>query len=135
MAFAEDEFVPFRYVVEETSSTVTFWPADVVIVKLDAETLSTVPDAPPVAGPDRALDAPPEPIAPTTLPAAAGVAVVVERDATRPTESPITAHTSAAATAIRRRLLFASNRRNVGRVGLAMGSVVVLDKGRPEKFW
>jgi hypothetical protein len=28
-------------------------------VKLDLDTLSTVPDAPPVAGPDRALDAGP----------------------------------------------------------------------------
>jgi hypothetical protein len=44
--------------VEDTLLTVTFWPADVVIVKLDADTLSTVPDDPPTAGPDRALDPP-----------------------------------------------------------------------------
>jgi hypothetical protein len=30
-----------------------------VIVKLDVETLLTVPDDPPAAGPDRALDPPP----------------------------------------------------------------------------
>jgi hypothetical protein len=29
-------------------------------VKPDADTLPTVPDAPPAAGPDRALDAPPD---------------------------------------------------------------------------
>jgi hypothetical protein len=59
MALAEIERVPFWYVVEDASSTVTFWPADVVRVKPDVETLPTVPDAPPEAGPDRALDPPP----------------------------------------------------------------------------
>ena len=43
----------------DASSTVTFWPADVVIVKPDVDTLPTVPDDPPAAGPDRALDPPP----------------------------------------------------------------------------
>jgi len=38
---------------------VTFWPADVVRVKPDGDTLLTVPSVPPAAGPDRALDAPP----------------------------------------------------------------------------
>jgi hypothetical protein len=53
----------FLYVVEDASLTVTLTPADVVIVKLDVDTLSTVPDAPPEAGPDRALDAwPPDPL-------------------------------------------------------------------------
>jgi hypothetical protein len=56
MALAEVELVPLWYVVEDASSTVTFWPADVDIVKLDLDTLLTVPDAPPEAGPDRALD-------------------------------------------------------------------------------
>jgi hypothetical protein len=37
---------------------VTFWPTDVVRVKLDADTLLTVPSVPPAAGPDRALAAP-----------------------------------------------------------------------------
>jgi|GEM_PF-4113286 len=56
MELAERELVPFRYVVEDTFLTVTFWPAGVVIVKLDVDTPSTVPDDPPAAGPDRALD-------------------------------------------------------------------------------
>ena len=47
--------VPFRYVAEDAFCTVTFWPADVVTVKLDVETPLTVPTTPPAAGPDRAL--------------------------------------------------------------------------------
>src|SRR5438045_2008528 len=89
------------------------------MVKLDVDTLSTVPDAPPVAGPDRALDAP---LADPLPPAGTGFAAVVERDVTRPTQSPITAHTNAAATTIHR-LLFASNRRTLGRrAGMAVGA-------------
>ncbi len=57
-ALAEVELAPLSYVVEDFSSTVTFWPADVIIVKLDLDTLATVPDAPPWAGADRALGAP-----------------------------------------------------------------------------
>jgi hypothetical protein len=56
MALAEVGLVPFWYVVEGASSTVTVTPADVDIVKLDVDTLPTVPAAPPEAGPDRALD-------------------------------------------------------------------------------
>ena len=63
MALAEVELVPFWYIVEDASSTVTFTPADVDSVKLDVDTLPTVPDAPPEAGPDRALD-PPLPVDP-----------------------------------------------------------------------
>jgi hypothetical protein len=59
IALTEVELVPFWYVVEDASSTVTVTPADVDIVKLDVDTLPTVPDAPPEAGPDRALDPPP----------------------------------------------------------------------------
>jgi hypothetical protein len=59
MALAEIELDPFLYFVEDVSSTVTFWPAEVVIVKPDLDTLVTVPDDPPAAGPDRALDPPP----------------------------------------------------------------------------
>ena len=44
----------------------TFWPAAVDRVKLDVVTLVTVPDAPPAAGPDRALD----PLPPDPCPAA-----------------------------------------------------------------
>ena len=58
-ALAEAGLVPFSYIVEDASSMVTFWPADVVTVKLDVDTLPTVPAAPPAAGPDRALDPPP----------------------------------------------------------------------------
>ena len=58
MAFAEVELVPFRYVAEDAVSTVTFRPADVEIAKLDVDTLTTVPAAPPAAGPERALDPP-----------------------------------------------------------------------------
>jgi hypothetical protein len=57
-ALAELEVVPLRYFVEDASWTVTFCPAEVEIVKLDLETLSTVPDDPPAAGPERALDPP-----------------------------------------------------------------------------
>jgi hypothetical protein len=56
MALAEIELVPFWYFVEDALSTVTFWPADVVSVKLDLDTLLTVPTVPPAAGPERALD-------------------------------------------------------------------------------
>jgi len=66
-ALAAAELVPFWYVVEDASSMVTFWPADVEIVKPDAETLPTVPAAPPAAGPDRALDPPPAPLPLATL--------------------------------------------------------------------
>jgi hypothetical protein len=59
IALAEAGLVPFWYVVEDASLTVTFCPADVVIVKPEVDTLPTVPDDPPEAGPDRALDPPP----------------------------------------------------------------------------
>jgi hypothetical protein len=55
---------------------VTFWPADVVRVKPEVDRLPTVPEDPPAAGPDRALDPPPPdpgPPAAEPLPAAAGV--------------------------------------------------------------
>lgn len=134
-------------------------------MKLDGDTLSTVPDDPPAAGPDRALDAPPpDPVPPATPLAVVGTAgaAVVEWDAARPTESPSTAHISAAATAIHRRLLLASNRRILGlracsavgeeadqsgeeagggggvvpvppELPAADGSEVVFDAGRPER--
>src|SRR4030081_1405892 len=55
------------------------------MVKLDVDTLSTVPDAPPAAGPDRALDPPPP---------GPGCPAVAEGDVAHPAEvrSP---HTSA----------------------------------------
>jgi hypothetical protein len=50
MAFAEITLVPSQYLVEGIFSTVAIRPADVEIAKLDADTLSTVPTAPPKAG-------------------------------------------------------------------------------------
>ena len=78
-------------------------------MKLDVDTLSTVPDAPPAAGPDRALDPPEGDVA-----VAEGDVVVAEGDVAQPAASPITAHISAAA-AIRPLLLSDSNRRTLGR--------------------
>jgi hypothetical protein len=90
-------------------------------VKLDADTPSTVPDDPPAAGPDRAFDpAPPEPRPPAAPPACPDVAeedaAVADGDeVAKPTETPITAHTSTEQTAnIHRPFLFDSNRRSHG---------------------
>jgi hypothetical protein len=58
------------------------------MVKLDVDTLSTVPDAPPAAGPDRALD--------PVLALGAGVAEVAEDDVAAQAESPSTALISTA---------------------------------------
>jgi hypothetical protein len=97
------------------------------MVKPDVDTLPTVPDDPPAAGPDRALDPPPPPPPPNPgLPATpplpgTACADVVELDLARTTESAITAHTSAAATIHVN--FFDSNRRALGqRAGLAMGA-------------
>jgi hypothetical protein len=71
MALAEAGLVPFWYVVEGASLTVTFWPADVVMVNFGVATVATVPDDPPAAGPDRALDPPlPDPPLPDPGPPA-----------------------------------------------------------------
>jgi hypothetical protein len=116
MALAEVEPVPFWYVVVDALLTVTFWPVDVDIVKLDVDTLSTVPAAPPAAGPDRALDPPPPDVAVAEgdVAVAEGDVAVAEGDVAQAPASPITAHISAAA-AIRPLLLFPSNRRILGR--------------------
>jgi hypothetical protein len=53
MELAEVELVPFWYVVEDAVSTVTSRSADVEIAKLDVDTLSTVPAAPPTTGSER----------------------------------------------------------------------------------
>jgi hypothetical protein len=50
--------VYFLYAVDDVSSTVTFWPAEVTSVKPEVEMSLTVPIDPPAAGPDRALDPP-----------------------------------------------------------------------------
>ena len=86
-------------------------------MKLDADTLLTVPDAPPEAGPDRALDPPPpDPRPPAEpLPAAVGEGdVAVAEDVPQAAESPITTLISTTAM-IHRILLFDSNRRTPGR--------------------
>src|SRR5271156_5363182 len=83
------ERVPFSYFVEDCSSTVTSWPADVVRVKLDSATFPTAPVDPPAAGPDRALEpCPPDPKCPGRLLAAMGCAAPTEADAPRPTNKP-----------------------------------------------
>jgi hypothetical protein len=79
-------------------------------VKLDVDTLSTVPDAPPAAGPDRG----PPPDGEGDAAGAEGDAAAAEDDAAQPAESPATAHISAAAT-IHPLLLFDGNRRTLGR--------------------
>jgi hypothetical protein len=78
--------------VADASLTVTFWPADVVIVKPDVDKLLTVPDDPPAAGPDRALDPPP----PELLLAAGEV--LLEVALTIPEEQPATAMAAPPAT-------------------------------------
>jgi hypothetical protein len=79
------------------------------MVKLDLDTVPTVPDAPPAAGPDRALDPPPPgPGAPAGRLPGTGGAVEAEEDVARPTESPITGDITAVAS---------SNRRTIRRRG------------------
>ena len=75
-------------------------------MKLDVDMLSTVPDAPPAAGPDRALDPPVAPlpgpgcpdVADGDVAVADGDAPVAEGDAAQPAASPITADISVAPT-------------------------------------
>jgi hypothetical protein len=98
MALAEVDFDFFSYFVEDDSSMVTFWPAEVVSVKLDFETMPTVPDAPPAAGPDRALDPPPDAAPPLDVLLDASCAADAGEDAARPTVSPSTGPITAVAT-------------------------------------
>jgi hypothetical protein len=70
-ALAEVGLVPLRYVVDDAFLTVTFCPADVDTVKLEVDTLLTVPTTPPAAGPERALD----PAAGATIAGCAAVAL------------------------------------------------------------
>lgn len=64
-------------------------------MKLDVDTLSTIPTAPPAAGPDRALD-PRRPAEPLPDAVAEGDVVVAE-DMPQAAESPIATHISEAA--------------------------------------
>jgi hypothetical protein len=85
-------------------------------VKLDVDTLTTVPDAPPEAGPDRALDPPPpdpRPPAEPLPPAVAEGDVAVADDVLQAAESPTTTHISTA-TMIHRFLLLDRNPRTPG---------------------
>src|ERR1700674_5873249 len=75
------------------------------MVKLDVDTVPTVPDAPPEAGPDRALP----PAEPPPAPAADG-GVAAAEDVPQAAERPITTHINTAAM-IHPLLLFESNRR------------------------
>jgi hypothetical protein len=63
---------------------VTFWPVAVVSVKPEEDTLLTVPDDPPAAGPDRALDPPPDPKPPAGVLAAGVAEALLEVPATIP---------------------------------------------------
>jgi hypothetical protein len=122
MVLADVERVPFSYVVVDVSSMVTFWPADVDIVKPEDDMLVTVPDAPPAAGPDRALEpAPPEPLV-ELLGDTEGTAVA-EDDVARPTETPIAEHANTPATIHLLLLVVRKRRTRDDRVG-------VLDSGR-----
>jgi hypothetical protein len=88
-------------------------------VKLDVDTLPTVPDAPPAAGPDRALDPLPAAVVEVLPPAVVEGAVAAGEDVPH-AASPITPPINAAAM-IHWPLLFDNDRRTVGRTGsLAM---------------
>jgi hypothetical protein len=96
-------------------------------VKLDVDALSTVPDEPPAAGPERALDPPPLPGSPCPataegdVPVAGEEAVVAEEDAAQPVLTPITAHIAAVASTRPRLLVHLFDRcaagDSSGRVG------------------
>jgi hypothetical protein len=92
MARARAGWFPTRYDVEDASSTVTVWPSAVDTVKLDADTVPTVPHTPPAAGPDRAPVGEGDGVAD----GAAEVDVAAAGDMAQPAESAITAHISAA---------------------------------------
>jgi hypothetical protein len=98
------------------------------------DTLATVPDDPPAADPDRALDpAPPDPRPPAELPAAGaeGDAAVVD-DAPQ-AASTIAAHVSAGAMIHRLRVID-NDRRTLARLGSSvMGpDAVALESARAE---
>jgi hypothetical protein len=119
-ALAEAEWVPFLYFVEDASVTVTSTPVAVAKVKPDVDVVSTMPVAPPAAGPDRAP--PPDPAGGVNVAVGEDVAVAERDDADDeksaaadvPAVSPATAHVSPAAT-IHPPFFFDSNRRTLGR--------------------
>jgi hypothetical protein len=102
-ALAVAGLVPFSYVVEDVSLTVTFSPAEVNSPKPEDDTLLTVPTEPPAAGPDRALEPPPP--NPGRPPDAAVVKPVVpeaELDVPPQAASPIVASSNPAVAAVER---------------------------------
>ncbi|MFF4213731.1 hypothetical protein ACFYZE_31180 [Streptomyces sp. NPDC001796] len=116
--------------MEDVSSTVTATPVAVDMVKPDVDVVSTMPVAPPVAGPDRAP--PPEPAG--LVGAAVGEDVAgVERDDeeaaasdVQPTVSPARAHVSPAVTI--HPPFFRSNRRALD-IGAWTGVLAAADSG------
>jgi hypothetical protein len=90
---------PFWYLVEDSSFTVTSWLAEVGRVKLDLATFPTVPEDPPAAGPDRALEpwAPP-PKCPGERLEATDWAAPAEEDPPTPTTNPASEPINAVAT-------------------------------------
>jgi hypothetical protein len=82
------------------------------MVKPDAVTVSTVPDAPPAAGPDRALDARPPAGVADDVAVVEGAVAFAEEDVAQPASSATTAHIDAAA--IHPRLGFDNGRRGRG---------------------
>jgi hypothetical protein len=116
LSVADAEPVPFSYVVDDVSFTVTFSPADVSSTKPDFATLVTFPIEPPAAGPERALE-PPVPD-PDGAACAAVVVVVVAAsalDVSPHAESPAAAISSPGGT--HPRLLRESTRRTLERPG------------------
>jgi hypothetical protein len=108
-------------------------------VKLDPETLLTVPTDPPAAGPDLALDPPPVPApGPPGLPCPAaaeedvevadGDVLVVEPDEAEQAERPTTAHSTAAG-AIHAVFLFSNDRDAFLAVGAAANESEEDDRG------
>jgi hypothetical protein len=67
------------------------------MVKPDVVMVSTVPDAPPAAGPDRALDPPPPAAVEEGVAVVEGDVAFAEGDVPQPANSAITAHVDAAA--------------------------------------
>ncbi|MFE5110504.1 hypothetical protein [Streptomyces sp. NPDC056663] len=118
-ARAEARWVPLVYFVEDASVTVTSIPVAVAKVKPDVDVVSTMPVAPPAAGPDTG----PPPVGRLGLAVGEDVAVAERDDADDEKSaaadglapvSPATAHVSPAAT-IHPPLFFDSNRRTLGR--------------------
>ncbi|MET9582719.1 hypothetical protein ABZY10_06295 [Streptomyces sp. NPDC006539] len=118
-ARAEARWVPLVYFVEDASVTVTSTPVAVAKVKPDEDVVSTMPVAPPAAGPDTG----PPPVGRLGLAVGEDVAVSERDDADDEKSaaadgpapvSPATAHVSPAAT-IHPPFFFDSNRRTLGR--------------------